>query len=129
MSLLSHFYFLLIFLIILFFILKIKSKLYLNYFSIDARQQSEIAFSLAASALPGNQQQDANIDILSKQQPEKKDSPSQPITNPGDVSQSTAIADRPKVKPVSKKDGKYINKKSSVKTVLQQQNLNQAQVI
>lgn len=124
--LLSHF----IILTILFYIWKIKSKIYLNYFSIDARQQqSDTAFSLAASALPGNQQLDANIGILSKQLPEKKDAPSQPITNPGDVSQSTAIADRPKVKPVSKKDGKYINKKSTVKTALQQQNINQAQVI
>lgn len=43
--------------------------------------------------------------------------PSKPIS-PGDVSHTTAIADRPKIKSVSKKDGKYI-KKSSLSTVLQ----------
>lgn len=32
------------------------------------------------------------------------------ITAPSEVSQSTAISDRPKVKPVSKKDGKNLRK-------------------
>ena len=44
------------------------------------------------------------------------------ITTPSEVSQSTAISDRPKVKPVSKKDGKYMRKPPAFSTlpVLQQ---------
>lgn len=70
----------------------------LTFFVVDARQSGqENAFAIAASGLAA--QQDAN-----------KKQNGQPIKSPGDVSQNTAIADRPKVKPVSKKDGKYIKK-------------------
>ncbi|XP_063705994.1 ankyrin repeat and KH domain-containing protein mask-like isoform X2 [Culicoides brevitarsis] len=67
-------------------------------FFTDARQSGqENAFAIAASGLAA--QQDAN-----------KKQNGQTIKGPADVSQNTAIADRPKVKPVSKKDGKYIKK-------------------
>lgn len=41
------------------------------------------------------------------------------VTSLSDVLQSLAISERPKVKPISKKDGKYILKKSTLTTVLQ----------
>lgn len=41
------------------------------------------------------------------------------LSAPSEVSQNTAISDRPKVKPVSKKDGKNLRKSANV---LQQQN-------
>lgn len=93
---------------------------------LDARQSGqENAFSLAASGL--SVQQDSNLtNATNNKKQNGQQAPSQPIKSPGDVSQNTAIADRPKVKPVSKKDGKYI-KKSSVLTVLQQQQQQQAQ--
>lgn len=40
------------------------------------------------------------------------------ITTPSEVSQSTAISDRPKAKPVSKKDGKMLRKTCTQSTVV-----------
>uniref|UniRef100_A0A336L5G5 CSON003381 protein n=1 Tax=Culicoides sonorensis TaxID=179676 RepID=A0A336L5G5_CULSO len=94
-------------------------------FFTDARQSGqENAFSFPTTCM--SVQQDSNLTNNKKQGNNQQSTPSQTIKSPGDVSQSTAIADRPKVKPVSKKDGKYI-KKSSVLTVLQQQHQQQQQ--
>ena len=50
---------------------------------------------------------------------------SQPITASSDVSQNTAISDRPKAKPVSKKEGKNIRKVgTALSAKLQQQQAN-----
>lgn len=46
---------------------------------------------------------------------------SQPITASSDVSQNTAISDRPKAKPVSKKEGKNIRKSASGMAVAKMQ--------
>ena len=54
------------------------------------------------------------------------------ITTPSEVSQSTAISDRPKAKPVSKKDGKILRKtttQSTAATPLQQPLFRQNQMV
>lgn len=49
------------------------------------------------------------------------------ITTPSEVSQNTAISDRPKVKPVSKKDGKVLRKSNITNIMMPQQQHQQQQ--